>query len=282
MDPALSDPQVRISNYLSFIDALIAQGGVVTDAFEKIRAGWQAANSGPTEQDLQARALDAIKTGDPEAVDQAMTRCAVARLDNSHTRGRIAHAVLPALQAAYAESAAANYIALAGMYDKAAAKLAACASTVDITLDAEKIVGLDAKSRTAWMDAALAAKELDGRFAALSDAATLAGIPVSADRGSRIALACDPGTAHRRRVFEAWESKGRCGRWAGLLALGVTLRAATLEGFTPYADPAPITIRQVPVAMGAGVHGTRQVPVDPEDAAYTERTRAAATTAATK
>ena len=268
MDPALSDPQVRISSYLASIDALIAQGGVVTDAFEAVRAGWQAANSGPTEQDLQARALEAIKSGDPEAVDQAMTRCAVAKLDNSHTRGRLARAVLPAMQAAYAESAGANYASFAGMYDKAADKLATCASTVDITLDAEKIVGLDAKSRAAWMDAALAAKELDRLFAVLLDAATLAGIPVAADRGSRIALACEPGTAHRRRVYDAWETRSRCGRWPALLALGVTLRAAPLDGSAPYAEPGPMQIRQVPVNLGAGVHGTNQVPYDPEDAAY--------------
>ena len=282
MDPALSDPQVRISSYLTSIDALITQGGVVTDAFEAVRAGWQAANGGPTEQDLQARALDAIKTGDPEAVDRAMTRCAVAKLDNSYTRGRLARTVLPALQAAYAECAAANYASFAVLYDKAADKLATCASKVDIELPAEKIVGLSAPERAGWMDAALAAKELDRLFAVLLDAATLAGVPVTADRGSRIALACAPGTAHRRRVHEAWESKGRCGRWPALLALGVTLRAAMLDGFAPYAEPGPMTMRHVSVNMGAGVHGTRQVPVDPEDAAYTERKRAAAETAATK
>lgn len=269
MEIALSDPHVRISSYLSSVDAMLSQGASVTDAFEKTRAGWSAANSDPSEQDLQARALDAIKTGDIEAVHRAMTRCAVAELDNSHTRGRLARAVLPALQAAYAESAAANYASFAATFDKAAGKLAACASKVDIELPAEQIVGLSAPERAAWMDAALAAKELDRLFAVLVDAATLCGIrDADSNPGTRIALACDPGTAHVRRVHEAFAGRGRCGRWAGLLALGVTLRAADLEGFVPYADPAPITIRQVPVSLGAGVHGVKQVPSDPEDAAY--------------
>src|SRR5450830_1218307 len=111
MESALSDPRYRIGNYLASVDAMLAQGGTVTDAFEKVRAGWKAANSDPTEDELQAHILDAIKVGDTEAVDRAMTRYAVAKLDHAHVRGRLARAVLPALQAAYAESAAANYAA---------------------------------------------------------------------------------------------------------------------------------------------------------------------------
>jgi len=269
MDPALSDPQVRISSYLSSIDALTAQGAIVTDAFEAVRRGWKAANSDATTADLEARILEAIVIGDAGKVEQAMMAAQLAKGDRGAIRGRIARAVLPALRAAYAESAAANYASFAVMYDKAAAKLAACASKVDIELPAEKIVGLSASERAGWMDAALAAKEVDRLFAVLVDAATLAGIrDADSNPGTRIALATDPGTAHRRRVHEAWASKGRCGRWAALLALGVSLRAAAVDAFTPYGDPAPITIRQVSVAMGAGVHGTRQIPIDPEDAAY--------------
>jgi len=269
MDPATSDPMYRIGDYLASVDAMLAQGGVVGDAFEKVRAGWSAACFDPAEQDLQALALEAIKTGDTEAVDRAMTRCAVAELGNSHTRSRLARAVLPALRAAYAESAAANYASFAKRYDEAAGRLTKCAAVVDITLDADRVVAFDAKQRGAWMDAAVITKEVDRLLAVLVDAATLAGIrDADSHVGTRIAMACDPGTAHRRRVFEAWASKGRCGKWAALLALGVTLRAATLDGFAPYADPAPITMRQVSVAMGAGVHGVRQVPVDPDDAAF--------------
>lgn len=263
----LSDARLRIGDYLASVDAMLAQGGSVTDAFEKIRVGWSAANSDPTEDELQAHILDAIKVGDTEAVDQAMARYAVAKLDHAHVRGRIARAVLPALRTAYQASSADNYAGIAKRYDEAAGRLTKCAAVVDITLDADKVVALDAKSRTAWMDAAVIAKDVDRMLAVLVDAATLAGIPDS-NLGTRIALATDPGTAHRRRVFEAWSAHGRCGRWAGLLALGVTLRAASLDGFEPYADPAPITIRQVPTNLGAGVHGTRQVPVDPEDAVY--------------
>lgn len=280
LDPTLSDPMFRIGDYLASIDALVAQGGSVGDAFEKVRAGWSAANSDPTEDELQAHILDAIKVGDTQAVDQAMTRYAVAKLDHAHVRGRIARAVLPAMRAAYVETAADNYAGIAKRYDEAAGRLTKCAAVVDITLDADKVVAFDAKQRTAWMDSAVIAKEVDRLLAVLVDAATLAGIrDADSHVGTRIALCSDPGTAHRRRVFEAWASKGRCGKWAALLALGVTLRAATLDGFAPYADPAPIVVRQQSVAMGAGVHGTRQIPVDPEDAAYTERKRAAATSA---
>jgi hypothetical protein len=269
MDLALSDPQVRISSYLASIDALIAQGASVTDTFTKTRAGWKAANSDPTTADLEAKILEAIGTGDAGKVEAAMLAAQLAKADRSQIRGRIARGVLPALRAAYAGTSADNYAAIAKAFDEAAGRLATCASKVDAELDAGKVVALSDEQRTAWMDAGVIAKEVDRLLAVLLEAAALAGIPdTDSNLGTRIALATDPGSAHRRRVHESWASKGRCGRWPALLALGVKLRAATLEGFEPYADPAPITIRQVSVAMGAGVHGVRQVPVDPEDAAY--------------
>jgi hypothetical protein len=250
------------------VDAITAQGGTASDAFTKIRAGWVAATSDPTTADLEDAIIVAIGTGDAGKVEAAMLAAQLAKGDRSQIRGRIARAVLPALRTAYAATAADNYSAIAKGYDEAAGKLAGCAAAVDITLDAEKIVGLSAKAGTAWMDSATVAAELDGLLAALVGAANLAGIATVSVAGGPltgavIALACDPGTAHRRRVFEAWESRGRCGRWAALLALGVTLRAADLDGFAPYADPKPLEVRQQRSGMGV-----RQVTVDPEDQDY--------------
>jgi len=48
-----------------------------------------------------------------------------------------------------------------------------------------------------------------------------------------------------------------------LLALGVTLRAATLDAFEPYRSPRPLEVRQVRSGMGV-----RQVTIDPEDQDY--------------
>jgi len=209
MDPALSDPQVRISSYLASIDALIAQGGSATDAFTKIRTGWKAANTDPTAAELEANILKAISTGDAGKVEQAMLAAQLAKADRGQIRGRIARGVLPALRAAYQATSADNYAGIAKRYDEAAGRLTKCAAEVDITLDADKVVALDAKQRTAWMDAGAIAKEVDRLLAVLLEAAALAGIPdTDSNLGTRIALATDPGSAHRRRVFEAWQSKG--------------------------------------------------------------------------
>ena len=48
-----------------------------------------------------------------------------------------------------------------------------------------------------------------------------------------------------------------------MLALGVTLRAATLDAFEPYRSPRPLEVRQVRAGMGV-----RQFTVDPEDQDY--------------
>jgi len=64
-------------------------------------------------------------------------------------------------------------------------------------------------------------------------------------------------------VHEAFASRGRCSRWAGLLALGVTLRAATLDAFEPYREPRPLEIRQVRAGLGL-----RQEAFDPEDEGF--------------
>ncbi|MDR3662994.1 MAG: hypothetical protein P4L86_21840, partial [Mycobacterium sp.] len=53
-----------------------------------------------------------------------------------------------------------------------------------------------------------------------------------------IALAADPGRAHRRKVWAAWTTAtGRTGRWGALAALGVKLRAATTATAQPYPLP---------------------------------------------
>ena len=268
MDLILSDPRLRIDQYLLDVDTIVGQGGAVSDAFGKIRAGWSAATADSTTADLEGNIFAAITTGDPGRVEAAMTAAAVATIARSKIRERVARGILPALRSAYASSAGDNFRIVAERYDEAAGRLTACASATDVTAEAERIVALSAKERAGWMDAAVIAAELDALLAALVNATNLAGIPTEDSSGgpltgSLIGLCCDPGAAHRRRVFEAWESRGRCGKWAGLLALGVTLRAADLAAFEPYRSPRPLEVRQVRAGMGV-----RQFTVDPEDQDY--------------
>ena len=55
-------------------------------------------------------------------------------------------------------------------------------------------------------------------------------------------------------------SSGRTNRWGALLAIGATLRAASLDRLGPYRLPRPMEVKQIPHGIGI-----RQVQVDPED-----------------
>jgi hypothetical protein len=114
------------------------------------------------------------------------------------------------------------------------------------------------------------ATTLDRLVPVLSAAAQLCGMPesVGRDGGGRDAillpLVCDPGALHRRRVWEAFAAKGRCGRWSALVELGARIRAAELDTFSVYRAPRPKQYRVVPgstTTYGATMHW-----FDPEDA----------------
>ena len=187
MDPALSDPTYRIDSLLHDVDAIVASGGRVSESFTRIVNGWEAAKTGPTTADLEAGILEAIATGDAVVVEQAMTAATVATITRSKIRERIARTILPALRQAYASTAAANYSTVAEHYDEAAARLTACASATDVTAEAERIVALSAKERSAWLDSAVIAAELDAQLAALMGAASLAGIQATDRSGALLA-----------------------------------------------------------------------------------------------
>src|SRR5262249_22528557 len=80
-----------------------------------------------------------------------------------------------------------------------------------------------------------------------------------------IALSVNVTDQHRRRVWEAWESTGGCGRWSALHAAGLAIRALPadqLDAFEPYRSPKPLQEQLVPISpMGT----YENVVVDPED-----------------
>jgi len=78
-------------------------------------------------------------------------------------------------------------------------------------------------------------------------------------------LACDPGNQHRRRVWEAWDANGRCGRWSALHARGIPIRALpNLGDFELYRLPEPVQhVQQQIAGQPRGI--VKNVLVDPED-----------------
>lgn len=166
------------------------------------------------------------------------------------------------LQALYEPVSKSNYKLAASRFDAAAKRFAAYAHAVDVEADGEALVTLNAAAREGWLEAPGAAAELEAALRPLFAAAALAGAPddIAFIGGAtdivttefQIAIATDPGKAHRRRVWEAWHHKGgrsRTGRWGALLAHGVTIRAASdPSGAGAYSRPEEF----IPVSSAGG------------------------------
>ena len=68
----------------------------------------------------------------------------------------------------------------------------------------------------------------------------------------------------RRDVWRAWQTtEGRCRRWSVLHKLGATIRAAALDGFESYREPAPLQYRQEQIpGQPRGIVRTVEIDVD--------------------
>ena len=117
------------------------------------------------------------------------------------------------------------------MLDNLAGEFRAACHAVDPECDADTILRLNDQARQAWFSCAEITEKLDALLPVLCAAAELAGAPtgvaklVEESNGLRLALCADPRKAHRRRVWEAWNTTGgRCGRWSALRRLDVTIR----------------------------------------------------------
>lgn len=233
------------------------------------------------------RLAAAVITPPKGGADLAMLRAlAVAEQAGPQAFARVnsivVKAVSEAMMAAYEASAATNYATVAARFDALAAEFIAAAKLCDVDADAAEMVRAPDAARTAWVDAERITAELDQVLAVLVAAAELAGIRLDAAddainqsrwtappaEGAVLALAVDPGSLHRRRVWEAWLcDTGRTRRWGALVTLGATIRAAALDGFTPYREPEPLIHRTEQVA-GAPRGVVHQVTHDPEDPGY--------------
>jgi hypothetical protein len=95
-------------------------------------------------------------------------------------------------------------------------------------------------------------------------AALLAGTPDNEDDDQlRIPLVvANVSDLHRRRLWEAWDAGGRCGRWSALHRINAKIAAASKpEKVEPYARPRPMIQRN-----RVNVHGGYSTEyIDPED-----------------
>ena len=252
-----------IGNHRDRVALIAEHGGTVPAAYRKAEQRWDAWTEASNDQPMTAL-TDAYADGAAE--DTLATLRAAALIAEVATpiqlaavRNAPAPAAHAALRAAYAPQATKNYARVAEQYTAAAQEFTRLAQIIDPETDARHLVSADEDTRRAWLEAELIAGKLDTLATVLADAALLAGTSVKSD-AAMIGLLTDPKSAHRRRVYEAWNSNGRCGRWSALVALDVDLRAADLDEHRPYREPRPIENRHV-----RGNHGFYTIEIDPED-----------------
>ncbi|MEE1617310.1 hypothetical protein [Brachybacterium sp. J153] len=244
--------------------ALIAEhDGTVPAAYRKAEQRWDAWIEATNDQPL-TELTDAYADGADETTLATLRAAALIAevatpVQLATVRNSVAPAAHAALRAAYAPQAVKNYAKIAAQYDSAAAEFTRLAQIIDPETDAKHLVSADEDTRRAWLEAELITGKLDTLATVLADAALLAGTNTNGDP-ALIGLLTDPKSAHRRRVWEAWNSNGRCGKWSALLALDVDLRAADLDEHRPYREPRPLEVQHI-----RGNFGVRSVTVDPED-----------------
>lgn len=243
---------------------LVEKAGIaLPDRFIAVRqrlTDWQGLrNATPCRDRLVAAAAD------PDSLDDIPALRAAAHAEATASP-KVSTAVLAgfhrALREAWRPDAATVYNQAADMFDHAAEQLAAAAALIDPEADPETVVSESAAKRTAWAAAPLHANDLNRLIDPLRAAAWLAGADTYGSDQLLLALLTDPKNAHRRRIWQAWETRdGRTKRWGALLAAGADLRAHRhLDRLQPYRRPAPL---EVTTEVRGGL--TFRTTHDPED-----------------
>ena len=166
----------------------------------------------------------------------------------------------------YSPVARSNFKKIATQFDSAARMFTAAADIVDPEAPAEAMVAEPQAQRTAWSQAPLHAGKLDALMPALIAGAELCGPSIVKDERMLLALTVDDRGVHRRKLWEAWNSKdGRCGHWSAILAVGAAIRAE-VGTLRPYALPKPLETR-VEQRNGLTLNVTRDPEDQPEPAA---------------
>ncbi len=282
------DPQAGWETRLRHVTAA---GVELPPAIDQLRQRLKAFQRMTEGNAMRERLAEAVISDDPEADRELLWACTLAEASANpplvaDLRDFVRLRINRQIRATYDAVAAPTYRAIAAQFDKAAQALTTAAAVVDVEATAEAVVGGTDKARKAWQDAAAAVAELNRLAQPLKAAAVLAQV-CDDDADNDLALCCDPGDAHRRHVWAAWETElrqaqaertarnggpftlapppapSRTGRWGALLALGVTLRACPPDAFTPYRRPAPLIERTVHVDG----RNLREV-LDPEDPGY--------------
>ena len=191
---------------------------------------------------VRAKLIDAIGEGKGDIAALRAGAYAEAAVSPQTNRAVIA-GVHHKLLAIYAGVAPKNHARLASEFNKLAKEFTTLAGVVDVESDATLMVDAPEDQRQAWIAAPLIAAELDSRLPALRSAVALCGVPTKGEE-VLLAMAIDPGPAHRRALWTAWASTGRAGRWSAIVKCGAEIHAGGYDHITPYRHPKPLVHEQ--------------------------------------
>ena len=185
------------------------------------------------------RLIEAIIDPDGEDIDMlraaAYSEMNIVPAVNHHVRA----AVLEALVQVYNPVSRVNFKRVADQFDSAAAQFAKAADIINPETPAESVVNETQARRSAWSAAPLHSSKLDALMQPLICAAELCGKTIGRDERMQLPLVVDDRSVHRRKLWEAWDSKDgqRCGHWSALLAVGAVIRAVDLGDLRAYRRP---------------------------------------------
>lgn len=267
----LRGPIGNLRHKLEQLEDLEDLGGSLTSKTKTLISNWEAFNAHIEMRDRANKLAAAIAT--PKAVSgKTLTELwDGARLDtlgdpNGDTARQVATDVLNALRNEYATgSATSNYQVAVVQFNQSATELTQALQIVDADLSADDVLRLPPDEQQAYLKQPVLAAALETQLRFLALAAELAGRN-DGTRNALISLTIDWSKAHRRRVWEAWDTNGRAGRWAAILKTGATIEAKPIDKIQRFADLAAFETRQQP-----GTIGIRQVEHDPEDDDYNNR-----------
>ena len=263
-----------LPEHTRLVDTVTAAGIAPPDTWTQLRQRLSEFTKMSAATPLLERLVDAL-LDEPDADLPALRAATLAeQLDQVKIFAPVRHSVLARLRAIYAKAALGNYAKLVELFDAQADRFVATTRLVDVETPAVGVVDQSDRCRKAWLDAERESLRISALIAPLHAAAQLTGRVLESagrDLGGRnavlIPLCVNVSDLHRRRLWEAAASEGRCGRWSALVALGARIRgypAAELDTFEPYRPAKPMEQRFEPVAVGIS---TRYL-VDPEDANY--------------
>jgi hypothetical protein len=143
---------------------------------------------------------------------------ALAETVDAMTQDKVDNAVSAAVERRlfelYAKVAQANYASAARQFDAIAKQFTdAAATAIDVEADASTVIDKPDAVRSAYLEAEVFAHRLSALIELLIAAAELADVRIDGVEGT-LPLCVDPGSLHRRRIWECWETTtGRTGRW---------------------------------------------------------------------